>query len=339
LTNQSVPAPAAASKRPGLWAALRALIAVLLIGFVISKTDLPGLFALRERLSAAWLAAALASYLALTVLKALQYYFLIGRRVPYPQVLNIVVIQNGISNFIAPGAGIASYLTLLRVEQGVKLSRAALAFLLTKVGDLISIWLFLLASSLFIWPQVAALHGLIAVLLTVIGGAILVFFAAVILRRKFMPPVRALADRIPRGSLGIVDQALDFLQSVAGQDQGFVMRMLGTGVLFSLIYMAVTMVWVYAGLRAFSFEAGALPVVFVNTLMQLISYLPIQIFGGLGVTETGLLYLYGNFGFPQTELAAVLIGARVLFYLTNLIVLLYLPLHAVLMNLKQQPVK
>ena len=101
----------------------------------------------------------------------------------------------------------------------------------------------------------------------------------------------------------------------------------GLGAAFSLVYMAVTMAWIYASLRTFSFEIGILPVIFVNIFMQLISYLPIQVFGGLGVNETTSLYLYGIFGFPQTELAAVLIATRLLFYLTNLAVLLYLPAH------------
>ena len=112
-------------------------------------------------------------------------------------------------------------------------------------------------------------------------------------------------------------------------------RMIGIGILFSLVYLAVTMLWLYASLQAFSFDTGILPVVFVNVLMQLVSYLPIQVFGGLGVTETTMLYFYGFFNFPQTELAAVLIGNRLLFYLTNLAVLLYLPLHA--LYFKRQP--
>jgi uncharacterized membrane protein YbhN (UPF0104 family) len=63
-------------------------------------------------------------------------------------------------------------------------------------------------------------------------------------------------------------------------------------------------------------------------MLQLISYLPIQVFGGLGLTETSMLYFYGFFHSPQVELAAILIGMRLLFYLENLLVLIYLPLHS-----------
>ena len=313
---------------PSLWNIVKIILAALLVGFVLSKTNLTQLFALRERISLPWLALGIVLYFSLTLLKALQYYFLIGRRVEYPQVLNIVVVQNAISNFIATGAGIASYLALFRVEQGVKFSRAALAFALTKVGDLISIWLFMLVASLLVWSQVTSLHGLIIFLLAVIGAAILVFFIAMFLRQKFVAVLAWIVDKLKLSRLGFVTKLMDLLSSLAEQEHSFVFRMVGIGVAFSLVYMAFTMTWIYASLQTFSFAIGILPVVFVNIFMQLISYLPIQVFGGLGVSETTSLYLYGIFNFPQTELAAVLIGARLLFYLTNLAVLLYLPVHA-----------
>ncbi|HVN16441.1 MAG TPA: lysylphosphatidylglycerol synthase transmembrane domain-containing protein [Anaerolineales bacterium] len=322
-----------------LWNILKIILAVLLVWFVLSKTDLTQLFALRERISFSWLVVGILLYFLLTLLKASQYYFLIGRRVDYPQVLNIVVVQNAISNFIATGAGIASYLTLFRVEQGVKFSRAAIAFLLTKVGDLISIWLFMFVASLLVWPQVNVLHSLIILLLAVIGAAILLFFVAVFLRQKFVALLSWFVERLKLSRLGLVNKLMDLLIGLAEQEHGFVFRMVGIGVLFSLIYMAVTMAWIYASLQTFSFAIGMLPVIFVNIFLQLISYLPIQVFGGLGVNETSSLYLYGIFNFPQTELAAVLIATRLLFYLTNLAVLLYLPLHALFFSQKPERIQ
>ena len=247
----------------------------------------------------------------MTSLKALQYYFLLGRRLSYPHVLNIVVVQNAVSNFVATGAGIASYLMLFHVEHDMKLSRAALAFIMTKIGDLISIWLLLLVASLFQWAQVARFHGLIIVLLTVISIA------------------RSLLDSLRLGRLRLVTNAMDTLQSLADQEHRSVFRLMGTGILLSLLYMAVTMAWLYASLRAFSLGIGVMPTAFVNTLIQVISYLPVQVFGGLGLTETSMLYFFGPFNLPQAELATVLIATRILFYLTNLVVLLYLPAYGV----------
>jgi uncharacterized membrane protein YbhN (UPF0104 family) len=317
---------------PTLWNILKIILALVLVGFVLSRTDLAQLFALRERISLPWLAAGIILYFTLTLLKAMQYYFFIGRRVNYPQVLNIVVVQNAVSNFIATGAGIASFFALFRVEQGVKISRAALAFVLAKVADLISIWLFLLVTGSLVWQDVKALHQLIFILLIGIGGAILVFFLGIFLRQKFISLLQGLVDSFKLNRLGIVIKGMDIMRSLAEQEHGFVFRMIGTGILFSLVYMAVTMLWIYSGFKTFAFEIGALPVIFVNVFMQLVSYLPIQAFGGLGVNETTMLYLYTFFQFPQAELASVLIGARLLFYLTNLVVLIYLPVYSFFSN-------
>ena len=313
-----------------LWNILKILLALVLVGFVLSRTDLTQLFALREQISMPWLVTGIVLYFVLTLLKAFQYYFLIGRRVGYSQVLNIVVVQNAVSNFIATGAGIASYFALFRVEQRDMFSRAALAFVLAKVGDLISIWLFMLIASWLVWPQVDVLHTLIFILLAVIGGLIATFFAAVFLRQKFVSFLQIFLDRMRLNRFGIVDKGMDVMQSLAQQEQSFVFRILGMDILFSLIYMTVTMVWIYAGLKTFSFDIGILLVVFVNVFMQLVSYLPIQVFGGLGINETTMLYVYGFFSLPQAELAAVLIANRVLFYLTNLLVLLYLPFYTLI---------
>lgn len=324
------------SRSSPVWNALKILLALVLAGFVISKTDFKELFSLRERIAPAWLVTVFLLYIFLTILKALQYYFLIGRRVGYDQVLHVVIIQNAVSNFIATGAGIASYLTLFRVEHGLKISRAALAFILAKIGDFISIWLLLFTASLFIWPQIGMFHLVVEIILTAVGVAILGFFTAVILRHKFISTLRVVLIWLKLIRIGLVSKGLDTLQLLAEQEQSYIFRVIGLGTMFSMFYMVVTMAWLYASLRAFSFQIELMLTVFVNTLIQLVSYLPIQVFGGLGVNETTMLYLYGSFGFSQTELAAVLIAARLLFYATNLFVLLYLPFHTFFINLSSK---
>ncbi len=311
------------------WNVLKIILALVLVGVVLSKTDPNELFALRARILTPWIVVVFFLYSLMTSLKALQYYFLLGRRLSYPHVLNIVVVQNAVSNFVATGAGIASYLMLFHLEHDMKLSRAALAFIMTKIGDLISIWLLLLVASLFQWAQVARFHGLIIVLLTVIGLAVVCFFITVFMRERFVSIARSLLDSLRLGRLRLVTNAMDTLQSLADQEHGSVFRLMGTGILLSLLYMAVTMAWLYASLRAFSLGIGVMPTAFVNTLIQVISYLPVQVFGGLGLTETSMLYFFGPFNLPQAELATVLIATRILFYLTNLVVLLYLPAYGV----------
>ena len=69
-------------------------------------------------------------------------------------------------------------------------------------------------------------------------------------------------------------------------------------------------------------------VVFPNAFVQLISWVPIRVFGGLGISETSLVYLFGVFGLPAGQMAAMGIGLRLILYGFTLLVLSYLPLSA-----------
>lgn len=310
------------------WNLVKILLALALVGFVLSKTDFQELISLRGEIQPLWLAGVFLLYYLLTLLKALQYYFLLDRQVDYSKVLHVVVIQNAVSNFIAAGAGIASYLALFKVEHDVKISRSALAFILTKVGDFISIWFLLFVSSLMIWEQIAVYHLAVELVLGVIGAVVLVFFTAIILRYKFTALIRAILERLRLDRLSFISKGMDLLHVLVDQPQVFIFRTIGLGTMFSMVYMLVTMSWLYISFRAFSLQVEWMVTVFVNSLLQLISYLPIQVMGGLGVNESAILYLYGAFDISQVRLAAVLIGSRVLFYLANLIALLYLPFYS-----------
>ena len=61
---------------------------------------------------------------------------------------------------------------------------------------------------------------------------------------------------------------------------------------------------------------------------------PVQVFGGLGVTDITTMYLLGLFGINQPQLAATIIGLRIIFYAANLLLLLYLPLDVLLDHAK-----
>ena len=310
---------------------LKVILALVLIFFVLSKTDFQALFDLRKRVLYLWVAAGFGLFFLMTVLKAFQYRLFLKQDISYSQMLNIVVIQNVVSNFVATGAGIASYFALSRMEQGVKLSRSGIAFLLTKVGDVVAIWVFLLISSVFVWNQILSLQGLVIVLLLVMGLAVLVVVLAILLRQKVSAQLRRWSDVLKLGKMKFVRLVLDILDEIVAQHEIFSLRLLSLATVYSLIYLFVTMVWFYANIRAFDVQIGMLEIVFVNVFIQLLSNIPIQAFGGLGINESTSLYLYQFFYAGQQELASVLIGIRILFYLMNLSTLLYFPFYKLLM--------
>ena len=225
---------------------------------------------------------------------------------------------------------------MTRMEHKMKVSRSVTSFLLTKAGDLIAIWLVLLVSSILLWPQIAQLQKPVLLLILVIGAAVFVFFLTVLLRQRFIAFLKTFFDRIGLSRFNFVEQALNHLQNLANMNQVTTLRILGVLILCSFVYLAVSLAWVYANYAVFHLHVEPVIFIFVSVLMQLVSYIPIVVFGGLGITESSSLYFFGVFGINPTILAPVLVGCRILFYLLNLLPLIYLPLYAIFQGKKLQ---
>ena len=174
------------------------------------------------------------------------------------------------------------------------------------------------------------LQGFVISLLFTLGIAILIVVLSILLRQKFSSQIHRWLENLKLANLKYVRLGLDLLDEVVAQDEIFSMRLLGLATIYSLVYLLVTMWWFYANVRSFDVQIGLLAVVFVNVFIQLLSNIPIQAFGGLGVNESTSLYLYQFFYAEQQELASALIGIRILFYLMNLATLVYLPFHKLL---------
>jgi len=326
---QSQTAP---SKTSRFWNIAKVILAILLIGIVFSQTSWQDLIALRARIAWGWTALYIVLYFSLTAFKAYQYKKMLDLPIPYPRVVSVVVLQNGLSNIVANSAGIVSYLVMLRGEQGVKMSRAAMVFVITKIGDLFAVWLALLFSSFFIWQKIAALRSLTIALLALIGLGLFMFLLVVAMRGRFVDIIKSILVRTKLTRIGMIARGVDGLQALVEQDRGSIYQMTLTAFSLSFIYFLMTFFWSYTQIRMFSVSLGVFPFLFITAILQLVSIIPITILGGLGVTEASSMVLYPLFGVDPVSFAAVLIGMRVMFYLINLLVLLYLPIYGFFEN-------
>lgn len=326
MTASPTPAP---SPRARLWDLAKVVLALFFLVFVITTTDIQEVKALGDKLSPGWLGLSFILFCLLTVLKALQYHTLIGGRMEFPRVLGVVVLQNGITNFLTTAAGIASYLTMLGAEKDVRLGRAAVSFLIAKMGDLIAVSFLLLGSTVWAWQVIHPIRGLALGLLVVDLSVILVFFAAILLRGRFVGLLARLVSSLKLERFGLVRRGMDFLHSLAEQDQARALRMVAAGTLYSLVYMIVIMLWTYTRLRTFSLSLDMVTITFVGSILQIASWVPVYVFGGLGISETLSVYLYGIFGVDKPEIAAILLAGRLIFYLMSAATLLYLPVQVI----------
>jgi hypothetical protein len=294
------------------------------------------LLSVLNRASIPWLIISGLLFLSLTLLKALQYYLLLRNELTYPQVLNVIVWQNAVSNFFLAGAGILAYISTTRIEHSVKVSRSVLIFLLTKVGDLAAIWLVLLISSSLVWSQISPIRIPVVILLSGISVVLICFFLTVLFRQRFVFLLHRVLDQVGLSKIKILETGLSYLESLASIKQAKVVNLSGMLLLYSIVYLLVTILWIYANLAIFRLQPALSAVLFVGVFLQLVSYIPVSVFGGLGINETSSLYFWSFFDLPQDVLAPALIGIRIVFYLFNLIPLLYLPIYSTFLKPHEQ---
>lgn len=319
-----------------LWNFLKIILALGLVLYVLSKVELSSLLSALKGASVSWLLLSGVLYFLLTILKALQYFVLLRGKLTYSQVLNVTIWQNAVSNFFLAGAGIATYVTMTRLEHEVKISRSVTTFILTKVGDLIAIWVGLLLASRLVWSEIGVLQTPVLLLTVGIGGVISLFFLTISFRMRFVSVLNRILEGLKLSRIKLIESGMSYLQGLAGMEQHKVFTTLGLLILYSFVYLAVTIACTYTNLATFHVQPDISAVMFVSILIQLVSYFPVSVFGGLGVTETSALYFWSFFGMPEDVMAPALIGIRVIFYLFNLIPLIYLPAYSVWIKPKEQ---
>lgn len=319
-------------KKNSVWLMAKIVLGLSLAVFLLSKTSLSELSGLATQVNWGWLWVTLGLFIMLSLIKAWQYHILFDASFPYLQILSVVILQNAISNFVASSAGVATYMAALRAEHGIKVRRSASVFVITKVGDLIAVLLGLIISLLFVWHEIRDVLTLVLFLIAMIGTGLGAFGAIVLLRRKFVDAAHGMFGGIGFLKFRLIRHLLEIADRLADFEQKDVIRIILTASGLSSIYLILTFTWTYCSLHTFGLQVTMWTVVFVSSMLQLLSIVPVQVFGGLGVSEVASLYFFELFGFSQGQLATVLIGIRLLFYLTNLVVLIYLPFYSFLLS-------
>jgi uncharacterized membrane protein YbhN (UPF0104 family) len=312
-----------------VWNAVKILFSGSLVWYFLSWVNLNELFSVRERINPVYLAVTVFLYVVLTLFKAYKYQVLIQQKTKYLRVLNIVIIQNALSNFLMNSAGVASYFALLRFEEKVKLRRSGLVFAITKIGDLFSIWVVSIICSWLLWDRILVLRTIILVSLIVFGLGFVVFFAGLFWRKGFILLINRVLTSVRLTRFLFFRDVENALISFSEMPHGLVFEIVLKAFGLSFLYYLLTLLWMVVSMKAFQLPADSLVILFVSCILQLLSMIPVNVFGGLGITEITSLYLYSLFGIAQNELSIVLVGWRIFFYITNLIVVLYLPIYAI----------
>lgn len=316
------------------WNVIKILFTVALVGYFLSWANLNELYSIWERMKVSYLVATVFLYIVLTLFKAYKYRLLIQQKTKYLRVLNIVIVQNSLSNFLTNSAGIASYLALLRLEENVKVRQSGLVFAVTKIGDLFSVWVVSIICSWLLWERIFVLRNIVLICLTITGFGFIVFFLALFWRKGFISIVNKALEKTRLTKYSFFRDVVNALDVFSEMQQELVFGIVLKAFGLSFLYYLITLLWMVASMKAFQLPADSLSILFVSCILQLFSMVPVSVFGGLGITEVTSLYLYSLFGVAQSDLSVILVGWRIFYYLTNLLIVLYLPIYAVFIEHK-----
>jgi uncharacterized membrane protein YbhN (UPF0104 family) len=315
-------------QKPAIWNALKIAFAITLSLFVISQTRTSELIALWQRISVPWLLGSVLAFCAITWSMARRYWILIDRKITFRQTLGLVIIQTIVGNLFATSAGAVSYVTILRSKYQIQVSQGVASILLAKFGDLLALFVALALSSWVVWSQIGPLRWLIALLLAGIASVIVTFALIFLFRQRVVRIIKRILGLLHMDRIAFVQRTFTQLAALPEQEPGRLRAQLGGFIGYSGLTLALTFVFGYCNMRLFAVSIGAWPVLFMISLIQLLSIIPIQVFGGLGVYEVTSLYLYGLFSISRPEIVPVIISSRIYLYLLNLLLLLYLPLDS-----------
>ncbi len=308
------------------WQLFKISLAVGLAGYVFSTIRLTDIKQLLSSAAPEWLALATLAFVLTTWCLSVRYYLLLRREVSLWQIIGVVLIQNAASSFVAGAAGILSYVGSLRGEHNVSIRLSVASLVIAKVADVVVIDLLLALTSFALRSEIYPLHTPIRILLTGISIGLLLLSLSFLLPKPFVVLGRHLARIFLVKRFIPVRHRIQRLASqlVTVRNKTSVALPLALSFLVS-IFMAL---WVYAMARAFSLPLNFWQILFVSCITQLMTVVPIQVFGGLGIYEITSTFLYGLFGVTQQQSAPFLLAVRVSLYLLNAVLLLYLPLRA-----------
>ncbi len=310
-------------QRVNFWVIAKIALALALMGVVVWNVRWEDVLALWRRLSLVWVAPSIAIFFAVTWLNARRYWILIGKRPIFRAVLGVVVFQTALTNLVATVAGAAWYVTQLKTRHQVELKSSVASALLARVCDLIVLLPILIVSSVTVWSQIEVLHGLVALVVTGIASFMLIAFAVLIGRSRAIEFLQWLAHRFGVQETLWARRALNSLDKLAQIEPARASEIFRAALWYAVLILAMSLLFAYVNLQLFALALPLPAILFVSVLALVISYIPIQVLGGLGVFEVTTLYLYTLFGLPAAEVLAFVLSARLYSWLLNGILLVY----------------
>lgn len=311
------------ARKINAWNLFKIILALALMLIVLSQLRWEDLTALWQRLSLVWLPASVALFWGVTWASARRYWSLIRKQVSLRQVFSTVIFQTVLTNFVGTIAGAASYVALLRTRSQVQVGRGVASIVLARLGDLMILLPLLVISSALVWARIENIQLLVIALGLGLLLGITLALGILVGRGRVLQQCHALTRRFGIHENKWVKRGLEPVAELAQLDSKQLGRALGELILLSVLVIGFSLLFAVCNINLFGLALTLPEIIFLNVFAILISYIPIQVFGGLGIYEVTSIYLYGLFGIAPSVMIPFVISARLYSFLLNGMLLLY----------------
>lgn len=304
-----------------VWPVFKFAIAFALLALIIAEISHESMRLLWTRVSMPWFVVSIIAFYVAVWCMARRYWVILGATLNFQDVFQVVLYQALIGNLLTTTAGAAWYIGTLRHEQNVQVARSLLSLALARFGDLVVFLPSLIVVTIILWSQIATLHSLVLLMIFLAIASLTIVTSMIVFRRLFAVVIHKILNRLALAEKPIIKKAIVTLESLSNEIDRQSPKAIGHFILLSLLTVGSMLCFAYSSLQIFDVKIGMSPVILVVAVTQIISLLPIQVLGGLGVYDYTYLYLYGAFGIERPELIGVIVGLRISYYLANLCLL------------------
>jgi uncharacterized protein (TIRG00374 family) len=304
-----------------IWQVVKFFLAFGLIAIVISEINVESVAVLWKRISVSWFLLSVFAFYASIWFMARRYWVLIGTQIEFHDIFHSVLYQNIMGNLVTTAAGAAWYVGTLRNQHKIPITRSVFSLVAARFGDLVTWLVSLSVATLLVWRHIPMLRFMVTLLISLLTGGALVGVMMMVFRGRLVAFARTILSKFQFQRKASVRRFLETLTVFLNQEAHEYVRSISAFTTYSVLTVGSMLLFAYSSLQIFGVRIEIWPVVFVVAITQIISFLPVQVLGGLGLYDLTYLYLYGLFGVDRSEFAAVIVGLRICFYLANLALL------------------
>lgn len=315
---------------------LKLLLAIFLMVYVLTRFTLSDIPALWSRLSLPWLVGAAITYFLTLLLLGFRYWLLIEKRASLQDTVNVSIVQALLGNYIATSAGAVYYVSILRTKNQVPIRSGIGSLLFSRITDLFYLFLMLSISTIFVWDFIEPVQWLISLLLLGLSGVFLLLVLMLIYHQLVNRFLEKIQSRFGLARLKFFKQVPDYFSELITQVHSLKSTWFVQFLMVTNLYFFIWFSNVYCNMRMFALDLNALEILFILSLSQLIFLIPLQVLGGIGISEVTFMYLSGFFGIPPNSAVLAKIGLRVVYLLIAVPVLGYLLLESLIYTARRK---